>query len=67
MYILPLSRIHNTSLVSAYYGLDKCECVYNIYYIINLLLCINFMKWTYFGCQSVALRLRASRCIGTMF
>jgi hypothetical protein len=27
MYIYPLSRIHNTSLVSAYYGLDKCVSV----------------------------------------
>jgi hypothetical protein len=26
MYIYPLSRIHNTSLVSAYFGLDKREC-----------------------------------------
>jgi hypothetical protein len=26
MYIYPLSRIHNTSLVSAYLGLDKREC-----------------------------------------
>jgi hypothetical protein len=28
MYIYPLSRTHNTSLVSlAYFGLDKCKCV----------------------------------------
>jgi hypothetical protein len=29
MYIYPLSRIHNTSLVGAYFGLDKrdCECL----------------------------------------
>jgi hypothetical protein len=27
MYIYPLSRIHNTSLASAYFGLDKRECV----------------------------------------
>jgi hypothetical protein len=26
MYIYPLSRIHNTSLTSAYFGLDKREC-----------------------------------------
>jgi hypothetical protein len=26
MYIYQLSRIHNTSLVSVYYGLDKREC-----------------------------------------
>jgi hypothetical protein len=26
MYISPLSRIHNTSFVSAYHGLDKREC-----------------------------------------
>jgi hypothetical protein len=26
MYIYPLSRIHNTNLVSAYFGLDKREC-----------------------------------------
>jgi hypothetical protein len=26
MYIYPLSRIHNTSLTSAYSGLDKREC-----------------------------------------
>jgi hypothetical protein len=25
-YIHPLSKIHNTSLVSAYFGLDKREC-----------------------------------------
>jgi hypothetical protein len=26
MYLLPLSRIHNTSLISAYFGLDSREC-----------------------------------------
>jgi hypothetical protein len=26
MYIYPLSKIHNTSLVSAYFSLDKREC-----------------------------------------
>jgi hypothetical protein len=26
MFIYPLSRIYNTSLVSAYFGLDKREC-----------------------------------------
>jgi hypothetical protein len=26
MHIYPLSRIHNTSLVSAYFGLQKREC-----------------------------------------
>jgi hypothetical protein len=26
MYIYPLSGIHNTSLISAYFGLDKREC-----------------------------------------
>jgi hypothetical protein len=26
MYIYPLSRNHNTSLVSAYFGLDQHEC-----------------------------------------
>jgi hypothetical protein len=27
IYIYPLSRLHNTSLVSAYFGLDKRECL----------------------------------------
>jgi hypothetical protein len=26
MYLSMLSRIHNTSLISAYFGLDSCEC-----------------------------------------
>jgi hypothetical protein len=26
MYINPLARIHNTSLISAYFGLDSREC-----------------------------------------
>jgi hypothetical protein len=36
MYIYPLSRIHNTSLISAYFGLDKCECECVEYYFIYL-------------------------------
>jgi hypothetical protein len=35
MNFYPLRRIHNTSLVSAYFGLDKRVCVcleYNILY-----------------------------------
>jgi hypothetical protein len=32
MYIYPLSRIHNTSLVSAYFGLDRRECESLEYY-----------------------------------
>jgi hypothetical protein len=31
VYINPLSGIHYTSLISAYFGLDSRECVYNIY------------------------------------
>jgi hypothetical protein len=33
MYFYPLSRIHNTSLVSAYFRLDKrkCKCLKFIY------------------------------------
>jgi hypothetical protein len=27
MYLYPLSRIHNTSLLNAYYGLAKGECI----------------------------------------
>jgi hypothetical protein len=34
MYIYPLSRIHNTSLVSAYFGLDKRDCEYREYLFI---------------------------------
>jgi hypothetical protein len=34
MYIYPLSRFHNISLVSAYFGLDKRECGCLEYYII---------------------------------
>jgi hypothetical protein len=26
VFIYPLSRIHNTSLISAYFGLDSREC-----------------------------------------
>jgi hypothetical protein len=31
--IYPLSRIHNTSLISAYFGLDsrECECLEYLY------------------------------------
>jgi hypothetical protein len=38
MYIYPLSRIHNTSLVSAYFGVDKRESLEYlvIYYFITL-------------------------------
>jgi hypothetical protein len=36
MYINPLSRIRNTSLISAYYGLDSRECKCLEYYIIIL-------------------------------
>jgi hypothetical protein len=28
MFIYPLTKIHNTSLVSANYGLDERECKY---------------------------------------
>jgi hypothetical protein len=33
MYIYPLSRMHNTSPVSAYFGLDKrqCECLHYLF------------------------------------
>jgi hypothetical protein len=34
MYIYPLSRIHNTSLVSAYFGQDKREFECQNYYFI---------------------------------
>jgi hypothetical protein len=33
MYIYPLSRIHNTNLVSAYFGLDKPERECQEYFI----------------------------------
>jgi hypothetical protein len=35
MYIYPLSRIHNTGLVSPYFGLDNrdFECLEYLYYI----------------------------------
>jgi hypothetical protein len=37
MYIYPLSRIHNTSLISAYFGLDKreCKCLNYLFIIIT--------------------------------
>jgi hypothetical protein len=37
MYIYPLSRIHNTSLVSAYFGLDtrECECIEYYLYLLK--------------------------------
>jgi hypothetical protein len=32
-YINPLSRIHNTSFISAYFGLDSRECkCFELYY-----------------------------------
>jgi hypothetical protein len=42
MYFYPLSRIHNTSFTSAYFGLDKheCECVeYLLLFIIRVVSC----------------------------
>jgi hypothetical protein len=39
MYIYPLARIHNTSLVIDYFGLDKheCECLkYLFIYFLHL-------------------------------
>jgi hypothetical protein len=30
----PSSRFHNTSLISAYFGLDSCECKYLEYYLL---------------------------------
>jgi hypothetical protein len=38
MYIYQLSRIHNTSLVSAYFGLNKreCQCLEYVFYLLNL-------------------------------
>jgi hypothetical protein len=44
MYIYPLSRIHNTSLTSAYFRLDKRECLEYLYleYLLHFLAnCIN--------------------------
>jgi hypothetical protein len=38
MYIYPLSRIHNTSLISAYFGLDKRECEGLEYFFIIILI-----------------------------
>jgi hypothetical protein len=38
MYIYQLSGIHNTCLVSAYFGLDKrdCECLEYFIYLLKL-------------------------------
>jgi hypothetical protein len=35
MYIYPLPTIHNTSLVSAYFGLDKHKCPEYLYLFIQ--------------------------------
>jgi hypothetical protein len=40
MYIYPLPRIYNTSLVSAYFGLDKRECVSRIFIFLILFIVI---------------------------
>jgi hypothetical protein len=38
LYINPLPRIHNTSLISAYFGLDsrECKCLEYLYFIITI-------------------------------
>jgi hypothetical protein len=40
-YINSLSRIHNTSLISAYFGLDSRECKYLEYLSLLLLLLLG--------------------------
>jgi hypothetical protein len=46
MYIYPLSRIRNTSLVSAYFGLDKreCECLEYLFLLFLLLKTVSEKK-----------------------
>jgi hypothetical protein len=51
MYIYPLSRIHNTSLVSAYFGQDKreCECLEYLYlfiYVSFIIIIISSLQST---------------------
>jgi hypothetical protein len=43
MYIYPLSRIHNISLGSAYFGLDKRECECLEYLFIYLCMFIRYL------------------------
>jgi hypothetical protein len=44
MYIInPLSGIRNTSLISAYYGLDSRECVFRIFIFIYISLILYYV------------------------
>jgi hypothetical protein len=45
MHINPLSRIHNTSLVSAYFGLDKRECLKYLEYLFYLVEIFGAILW----------------------
>jgi hypothetical protein len=70
MYIYPLPRIHNKSLVSTYFGQDKRECVSKIFIYLFIitqkyvkvslkeinLICLTFRE--YFGLNCIFVKVR---------
>jgi hypothetical protein len=56
MYICPTSRIHNTSFVSAYFGLDKREdeCLKYLFYL--YIIHIHIWIYLFHGCRKRRLK-----------
>jgi hypothetical protein len=52
-YIYPISRVHNTSLVSAYFGVDKREC-YCLENLINLYIILQRINITSLMSRNIA-------------